>query len=276
MKRNTILWIFAILITIITAFYQRVTGPTYPISGQVKLAGEEIKYKLNRSHGGDDDYKLSIKINDAKINGTLFYKRYKTNDAWTSIKMNLEEGNLTASLPHQPPAGKLEYYLELYDENSKVKFPNDNSVVIRFKGAVPLYILIPHIIGMILAMVYSNRTGLEFFNKKPNFKKLTLWTLGFLFVGGLFFGPIVQKFAFGEYWTGFPFGHDLTDNKTLIAFIGWLAALLMYTKSKVPKIWALVGAIVMMIVYLIPHSAMGSELDYNKLDKEKIKNEIVK
>ncbi|MEE9432528.1 MAG: hypothetical protein V3V16_15890 [Melioribacteraceae bacterium] len=276
MKRNIVLWTIAVLITIITAIYQRVTGPTYPISGNIELAGEKINYKLNRSHGGNEDYKIAVKVNDSKTNGTLFYKRYKTADEWTSIEMNIDGENLTASLPHQPPAGKLEYYLELKNENNTVKFPEENSVVIRFKGAVPLSVLIPHIIGMVLAMLFSNRTGLEFFNKKPNFKKLTFWTLGFLFVGGLFFGPIVQKFAFGEYWTGFPFGHDLTDNKTLIAFLGWLVALFMYGKSKVPKMWALFGVIILLIVYLIPHSVMGSEIDYNKLDKEKLKKEILK
>jgi len=276
MKRNTILWILAILITVITAIYQRVTGPTYPVSGKIQLAREAIHLKLNRSHGGDNDYRISLKVSNSQINGTLFYKRYKTKDKWTSINMDFDSGNLTASLPHQPPAGKLEYYLELNDENSKIKFPSNNSVVIRFKGAVPLYILIPHIIGMVLAMLLSNRTGLEFFNNRPNFKKLTFWTLAFLLIGGLVFGPIVQKFAFGEYWTGFPFGHDLTDNKTLIAFIGWLIALFMYGRSKKPKMWVLFGAIILLAVYLIPHSAMGSELDYNKLDKEKIKNEIVK
>ncbi len=276
MKKKIILWILAVLITIVTAIYQRVTGPTYPISGKVKLAEQEIDYKLNRSHGGNDDYKIEIKVNDSNINGTLYFKRYKTQDDWTLVKMGHEGSNLTASLPYQPPAGKLEYYLELNDENAKAKFPSDNSVVIRFKGAVPSNILIPHIIGMVLAMLLSNRTGLEFFNKNANFKKLTLWTIGFLLVGGLIFGPIVQKYAFGEYWTGFPFGHDLTDNKTLIAFIGWLVALFMYGKSKVPKIWALFGAIILLVVYLIPHSVMGSEIDYNKLDKEKLKKEVIK
>jgi hypothetical protein len=47
-------------------------------------------------------------------------------------------------------------------------------------------------------------------------------------------GPVVQKFAFGEYWTGFPFGTDLTDNKTLIAFIGWIIALVAVFKSEKP------------------------------------------
>ena len=79
----------------------------------------------------------------------------------------------------------------------------------------------------------------------------------------------VQKFAFDAYWTGIPFGTDLTDNKTLIAFIGWLVALYAVIKLKKPKVWIVVAFIVMILTYLVPHSVLGSELDYNKLDKQK-------
>ena len=276
MKKTTILWIVAFIITIATASYQRLTGPTYPVKGSIELNGEKINYKFLRSHGGKGDQKVNIKVNDLQIKGTLFYKRYKTKDEWTKIQMQNKDDNLFAFLPHQPPAGKLEYFVELSKENKTVKLPADNTVVTRFKGRVPLYILIPHIFAMFFAMLLSTRTGLEYFNPNPNLKKLTLWTLGFLIIGGLILGPIVQKFAFGEYWTGFPYGHDLTDNKTVIAFGGWLIALFMYGKSKVPKLWAVFAAVVLLLVYMIPHSAMGSELDYNKLDKNKtkIENEI--
>lgn len=114
----------------------------------------------------------------------------------------------------------------------------------------------------------SNRTGLEFFNSGRNLKKLTWWAIGSLLIGGFVLGPLTQEYAFGELWTGFPFGYDLTDNKTLIALIGWLFALYMYGKSKLPKKWALFASMLLIVVYLIPHSVLGSELDYNKIDKE--------
>ncbi len=269
MKKTTTLWSIAIIITIATAAYQRLTGPTYPVKGSIELNGKEINYKLPRTHGGDGNQKVSIKTNDNNITGILYYKRYKTNDKWQPLPMQYGNGELFAFLPHQPPAGKLEYYIELEKKAITVKIPNDNSVVIRFKGAVPLYILIPHIFAMFLAMLFSTRTAMEYFNPEPKLKKLTLWTIGFLIIGGLILGPIVQKFAFGQYWTGFPYGHDLTDNKTIIALSGWFIALFMYGKSKVPKLWAVFAAFLLLLVYMIPHSAMGSELDYNKLDKNK-------
>jgi hypothetical protein len=96
-------------------------------------------------------------------------------------------------------------------------------------------------------------------------KFYAFWTLGLLTIGGLILGPIVQNYAFGEYWTGIPFGFDLTDNKTLIAWLGWLVAIFMIFKSKRPKVWVLGAAIFTIAIFLIPHSLMGSELDYSKM-----------
>lgn len=273
MKKNILLWLLAFILTIGTAIYQRLTGPTYPISGTVLFASSEIKYKFARSHGGLTDHEIRIEVGDSNILGNLYYKRYKTNDNWRKIRLERNNGMLISYLPHQPPAGKLEYYIELFSESAIKKIPSHNSVVIRFKGDVPLIILIPHIIAMFLSMLLSNRTGLEFFNNGKNLLKLTYWTIGTLIIGGFIMGPLTQLYAFGELWTGFPFGHDLTDNKTLIALIGWVVALYFYSRSKSPRRWALFAAILLLVVYLIPHSMMGSELDYNKMDREnKIEN----
>jgi hypothetical protein len=75
-------------------------------------------------------------------------------------------------------------------------------------------------------------------------------------------GPLVQKFAFGELWTGVPFGWDLTDNKTLIALIFWILAVLMNRKKDRP-IYTALAAVVLLLVFSIPHSMFGSELDYS-------------
>ena len=42
--------------------------------------------------------------------------------------------------------------------------------------------------------------------------------------GGFVLGPLVQKAAFAAYWTGIPWGWDLTDDKTLFAALFWGAA----------------------------------------------------
>jgi len=273
MKRTVWLWIIAFILTLLTAAYQRVTGPTYPISGKVNIDGKVISYSFDRSHGGNGDHLIKIKTDENDISGLLQWKRFKTSDDWESSSLVYKEGFLTGTLPHQPPAGKLMYKITL-EKNEKLFPLNDgHPVVIRFKGDVPAFIIIPHVILMFLAMMLSARAGLEFFNYKPDYKKLVYWTFVILILGGMILGPIMQKYAFGEFWTGVPFGIDLTDNKTLLAVIGWIIALAALKKSAKPQRWVIFALIFMFIIYLIPHSVLGSELDYNELDKQQNKIE---
>ncbi|MCW8806238.1 MAG: ABC transporter permease, partial [Ignavibacteriaceae bacterium] len=249
------------------AVYQRVTGPTYPVSGEVMIDANQIDYKLARSHGGEGDHQIEIEVKDQAACAELVWKRYKTNDEWTSVKMIRQGNKLIASLPHQPPAGKLLYHITFQKNDEVVTIPEGGGVVIRFKGDVPVYFLIPHIIFIFGAMLLSTRTGLEYFNKGKKFKPLTILTFIFMIIGGFILGPIIQYYAFGAFWTGFPFGHDLTDNKILIGFIGWLIALIAIYRFKNPKRWIVFASILMFIIFLIPHSVLGSEIDYNKLDE---------
>ncbi|MFQ5584400.1 MAG: hypothetical protein ACE5GL_08210, partial [Calditrichia bacterium] len=115
-----------------------------------------------------------------------------------------------------------------------------------------------------LGMLYSNRAALEAFDPRGNAYRYMMLTIVFLVLGGLLFGPIVQKYAFGEFWTGVPFGYDLTDNKTLIAVVGWVLAWIKNRKGRDGRGWILFAAVLTLVVFLIPHSVLGSELDYTK------------
>jgi len=270
MARCVILWVIAVVITIASAVYQRVTGPTHPLSGNASMGEMSVDYKLERSHGGDDDHRVAIKTPDQSVEGTLSYKRFKTDDDWTDIPMNREEEYLVGHLPHQPPAGKLQYRVKLFEGSHEVTLPEVGSTVIRFKGAVPPWFLIPHIVFMFLAMLVSTRTGLQAVVTGKNLKEYTVWSIALLLFGGLIFGPIVQEFAFGELWTGVPFGIDLTDNKTLIAFAGWLVATVAVFKKRSPRAFVLGASILMLAIFLVPHSVLGSELDYAEMESVKM------
>jgi hypothetical protein len=146
-----------------------------PLPEILTWMGIKVSYSLDRSHGGETDHLVLIKSDDPSVEGLIKWKRYKTNDEWQFIEMNYIDGILAGYLPHQPPAGKLEYQLILKNDKQEIIIPA-KPVVIRFKGDVPLYILIPHIIFIFAAMLLSNRTAFECFVDKPKLKTYTVWT----------------------------------------------------------------------------------------------------
>lgn len=255
-------WVLATIITLAAVIYQRRTGPTYPLRENIEIADQNIRVELERSHAGPGDQLVSISVRNNEIAGELIWRRYPTSEAFTTTHMQREDDKLIAYLPHQPPAGKLEYKVRLYRGSEEMSVPVAGTAITRFRRNVPAYILIPHILFMFLAMAYSNRAGIEALSKRDNILYYARITTILLFVGGMILGPLVQKFAFEAFWTGFPFGHDLTDNKTLVAFIGWLIVLLKVRKHPDARAWVLGAALLTLTVYLIPHSLLGSELKY--------------
>ena len=255
--RKVVYWILAIVITLALSIYQRMTGPTYPKKVNIELRGESSQIKLPRS-GVQRDEIVTLKGVPSSVEAKMLYRRYPTTNDYTTVDFQWQDGAWQAALPVQPVAGKLQYYLTVDGKD----YLKDEPVVIRFRNDVPAYILIPHILLMFGAMLFAVYTFLLVVTRKP-YKKWLWITVGTLFVGGFVLGPLVQHAAFGPWWTGFPYGTDLTDNKTLISFLFFLAALATI-KWKYNK-WLVVLAVLMMIaVFTIPHSAYGSEYDYEK------------
>lgn len=261
--KNIVLWIIAIVLTVGLVIYQRSTGPSYPVRGIVSIDGEDISYKLIRTFGGDQDALVEIEIDNKDISGSITQKRFKSFDEWATTPMFRQGGKLTGVIPNQPAAGKVEYSIILHNKGIDYKI-NEEPVVIRFKGAVPRAILIPHIFFMFVSLLFALRVGLEVFFRKVDTKYYTAIVTITLLFGGLIFGPIVQKYAFDAYWTGWPFGHDLTDNKTLFVFIFWVIAWFVLRKKPQNKLWPTLAVIAMLLVYAIPHSVLGSEIDHTK------------
>ncbi len=253
-------WILAVLITFGAIIYQRKTGPTYDKKVKISIENEEYNFKLVRSHGGEKDCKIELEVSDQNISGEFEFKKFPTKDDWTKISMIRVADTISAILPHLPPAGKYEYRITLVKNSREFPLNDGYSVVIRFKGAVPGAVLIPHIFLMFFAMLLGNLAGIMAIFKYRKYKFFTNITVITLFIGGLILGPWVQWYAFGEAWAGVPFAWDLTDNKTLVAFIFWMIAFFVNRKKERP-VYTIVASIVMLIIYSIPHSMFGSQLD---------------
>lgn len=268
--RSAAYWGLALLVMLVAAGYQRRTGPTYPVKGELRVDGQTHAYELLTSHVTNSDAPVVVPAPGGSQPGTLFYRRYPTNDAFTPVPLHVEDGKAVASLPAQPPAGKLEYFLRLETESGPVRIPADSgsNIIIRFKGHVPLGVLLPHVLLMFLSMLVGVRAALAALFRTGEARALGWTTLGGLTLGGMILGPLVQKFAFGALWTGVPFGWDLTDNKTLLMWLAWLIACLvpeLKGLARARRGLVLAASVVMLVVYLIPHSLAGSQLDYEQL-----------
>lgn len=283
--KKFLLWSFALIITLAAVQFQRRTGPTKPVFEQFTYNGKNYSTSLQRSaettlshKESKGDYKnLGKKANvlvhidglPDDVEGRFIYNLYPGNWPSDTIQSFRNGSAFLNFLPAQPAAGKIKYKFILYSSSDTLSINKTEinlggeGVVLRFKGHVPLAVLIPHIILMFIAMLLSNYIGITSFFKEININRKAVILLVILGLGGLVFGPVVQKFAFGEFWTGWPFGEDLTDNKTLFAFIIWALAWF-FNRKKVRRYLYLIAAIVMLLVYSIPHSTAGSEYDHSK------------
>ena len=273
-RREVVLWVVAMALVIAAAGYQRRTGPSYAAAGHFQVAERTYEYRLVRSELTTRDARVAVPDPGDGVTGTLVYKRFRTEDDFVEVPMVGADGELVGRLPAQPPAGKLEYFLILDTPTGRVPVPDEShgNVVIRFKDPVPLYVLLPHIAMMFTAMLIGVRAGLAAVFSPGPMRRLAWASLALMTVGGLVLGPIAQKYAFGAYWTGFPFDYDLTDNKVLLMWLVWVVACAFIGVKPKEKEWtarlAVVGAaLVMVIVYVIPHSARGTELDYELLEQ---------
>jgi uncharacterized membrane protein len=277
--KKILYWSIAVIITLGSVVYQRATGPTNPKKYSFSLNGKEYDIKLVRSleteitlEEAKGDYTLTGKMTPMEVavkeasdslSMTLFFKRYRSNDTISVVKATRMGDLFTVMLPSQPPAGKLEYFVEFSDNGNHTSLGYGENLTIRFKNPVPVWALLPHIFLMFIAMLLSTYIGVISFDKKQNTKIPVLLLFISLIAGGLIFGPIVQKYAFGEFWTGWPLGRDMTDNKTLAALVVWLAAI-WGNRSRNKRWWYAVAATFMLFIYSIPHSTSGSEYDYSK------------
>jgi hypothetical protein len=262
MRRPSVQWTIAIVITLVSAVWQRWSGPTYPLRGNVDVAGQTIAYRLERTNSTTGRMPVVVRTADPAVTGVVEWRRFPTADPWQTLSMVRKGEALETAIPPEPEplmpmAGKLEYRVVLSKAGQQASFPARPAVA-RFKGDVPAFILLPHVAAMFFGMLFSVRAAMAALfggdTRRWGFLTLTL-----LVVGGLLLGPIVQKLAFGAYWTGVPWGYDLTDNKTLIAAVAWALAAWQLRGGRQARLAVVAATLVTMVVFAIPHSVWGSQ-----------------
>ncbi len=257
--KKILFWVLAVIISVGTMVYQRKTGPSYPKKYDVTVDGETYSFSLPRSNQGrQNDYPVDLELPES-FSAKLIWRLYPSDAAWDTLNMERKGDLLTSSLPLQPSAGKIEYHVDLMHQGKALDLNEEFNVIIRFRGDVPVWAIIPHVLMMILTVIWSMATIIFVLAKLPHKRTMGV-TIIFLIIGGFILGPIVQKYSFGQFWTGWPLGEDMTDNKVVLALVAYMVAWFLRNKSY-GKWLAILAAVVMLGVYLIPHSMNGSELD---------------
>ncbi len=265
---TVVLWVVAFLVTVGLGAYQRLTGPTHPLRVSGEVGGARVGGKLLRSHPGAGGPVVTLSAPDPAVTGEVVWRRYPTAEPWTKVAMTRDGETLKAELPHFPPAAKIEYDVRLAKGERALVVPKAEAVVLRYRGDVPAYVLVPHIlmmfVGLMIGMYCVLLVPLAGRDPVAMLPRILL----FMVPGGLVLGPIVQKFSFGAYWTGWPFGEDLTDNKTLGMIVAWAVAWWIGRRNpRAGRVAILAAAAIMLAVYLVPHSARGSQLDWKDVDR---------
>jgi hypothetical protein len=289
------LWVVAFLLATSAMVYQRATGPTYPYRDRLVVGGKSYKLSFPRSSElvsrSPEDPRMKgaevgLPAKPPGVTAMVHWRRYPRREDYIALPMSevitstLIPGKpkqtvrtYSAEIPPQPAAGKVEYYVTVDTPKGEQRFPAGNdTIVLRYKDYVPLTILVPHVTAMILVIIVGMRAGLSALFQPRTTRRYAWVALILMTIGGMTLGPLVQKYAFGEYWTGFPNGGDWTDNKMLFMWLAWLVACVVLGASTKPvtgigRAATFVAALVMTVVYLIPHSMGGSQLDYSAIEQ---------
>lgn len=187
-----------------------------------------------------------------------------------------EEGLFQAALPELPKGSRVRYAVTVAAPGGEpIRFPERPGafVLLKYKGKASPVVLAAHIacmFGGFFCMVMSLFGAIRILRGregKAGAVRFARWALLLSFIGGWPLGFVLNRETFGTLWEGYPFGYDVTDNKTQLMFVFWLASLLLVRGSFLGRnesadalpakgfAWAIVTSfVVSLVLFVLPHS----------------------
>jgi len=249
MKQNLILWISALVITFLAGFLQNRLSENYPVSGSFGIEGKEVGYKLDRVSYGNNDYKFYITTEINGINGKLNWRELNS-DKWYSSDLNDSANIIIGSIPHQQPLIRIEYLIRLmYNNKEYTILPDNKTVTITFLGQVPASINFYFFFTLFGGILLAVRTGLEYFNMPGKLKTLNIFTLIFFTVNAFAFQPLRRTYELGMVGKGAVPIDEIFRLSYVLLFITWVAATVLIFNTKKNRIWALIAAVITLLIF---------------------------
>jgi hypothetical protein len=280
-------WIFSgwgrggIIAVVVFTLWTMACAVTGEVKEEIRTLGNlELSHTNVVEHVGDGGPDIVVKVISGSTEGVLkedglrllFRGRGMEQFATTYMGKAGTPSVFQASIPHHERGAWVDYKIEVHGIGGELlTFPGIAGegiyYSVRFKGSVPKFWLVLHIVTMFLGLLlflvaaYLSWKYLKARGGYEGIEKISLWGLALLFIGGFPLGFLMGYYTFGKPWTGFPLGGDVTDTKTLIVFVYWLIAIFFRARSSEDEtkqrryarlvIW---GAALAAFIYLIPHS----------------------
>jgi hypothetical protein len=187
------------------------------------------------------------------------------------------EGRWDANLPALEKGARVFYALDIHRDGASVaRIPEDEQsfLLVKYKGTASNAVLVLHVLFMFGAFFFMvqalwSAVGiLRGSEGKGGAVNSARWVLICSFIGGWPLGFVLNYQAFGVFWEGYPFGYDITDNKTQVMFLFWLVSLLLVRGSFLGRgegadrlgargfaIAVIVSFFVSLLLFIVPHSA---------------------
>jgi hypothetical protein len=273
--------ILAVFMTLVVVVSARYFGPNRSYRVSATDQGVTLSHKAPRGHIGEGPAVLELAASG--LNGieasdleVALLGQVKGSSDWERLAParietdpETSERIIVFEVPHKAPTTRYFYRFEARvkeGEPFRVERDGGDPMMVKFKGHVPAWITIVHVLAMfggffllIWSALYALLPALGKGDAKPA-ARLGLWAWIVMFVGGIPFGFLMNYYAFDVVWEAFPFGNDVTDNKTQVALILWgIATVGLYRgKGRKSAVFAMVVAVLVLALFLIPHSAQVS------------------
>ena len=227
--------------------------------------------------GTDAPVSAAIDVSD-DIKSVRLFLYYTAGDAPQEVIQLefLENGNYFATIPSQKRGTHVEYYLEARAGRDLVvrvpKSVEEPGFTFTYKGIPNQALLVTSILLMFVALLLFLLCGFLAFRALTHRRVvIDIPRLGFLglvifFISSFPLGMVKTFQTLGTPWRGFPVGNDITDNRSLVIVLYWVAASFLYKGSIMKKDPArdllgrkplpyiyLLGVLLTVVMFLIPH-----------------------
>ena len=247
-KQTIILWVSALIITFLTGYLESIFSSDYPITGTIGINGQQVSYKFDKIFRGKDGYTVLIRTDLQDLKGILKWQNEDNKFIWNSVQMISGDGILHAEIPKQSPKTIAEYEVKLIWEDSTYTLPQCK---IQFLGEVPRMIMFLFYFSLLGGLLFSIRTGLEYFNENQKIKKLSLFTVTFFFVLAIAVNPLKKSYELEAINKSVPNITALFDYQSLLLLFIWVVGMVIVFKLKNPKPAVLILSIITILIFFL-------------------------